>query len=149
MELTVIILTHNEEMHIERCIKSLIPISNKIHVIDSNSADSTVEIAKNLGAKVFTNSWINYAKQFQWALDNTNIKTKWVMRMDADEYITDELSSEILNLDELFLLKMTLLDSILIVGFISWENGLSHGGYYRKIITYMAIQIWMKIDDDR
>ena len=78
MDITVIILTYNEAIHIERCINSLIPIAKEIHVVDSNSTDSTVEISEKLGAKVFKNDWINYANQFQWALDNTNIKTKWV-----------------------------------------------------------------------
>lgn len=147
MELTVIILTHNEEMHIERCIKSLIPISKKIHVIDSNSTDSTVEIAKNLGAKVFTNSWINYAKQFQWALDNTNIKTKWVMRMDADEYITDELSSEILNLDELFFIKNDITGLYINRRVHFMGKWIKHGGYY----PVKLLRIWQfrygKIED--
>ena len=99
MDITVIILTYNESLHIERCIKSLLPITNKINVIDSFSTDSTVKIASRLGAKVYSNSWINYAKQFQWALENTNINSKWVMRMDADEYLTDELVIEINKID--------------------------------------------------
>lgn len=95
--ISVIILTFNEEKHIERCIKSLLPISTDIYIIDSFSTDTTVEIAKALGAKIYTNKWINYAKQFQWALDNCPISTTWVMRMDSDEYILPELALELNN----------------------------------------------------
>ena len=96
-DISVIILTYNEEQHIERCIKSLLPFVKEIFIIDSFSADKTVEIAENLGAKVYQNPWINYALQFQWGLDNCPIETEWVMRMDSDEYILPELQDEISN----------------------------------------------------
>lgn len=95
LDLSVIILTYNEEKHIERCIKSLLPIAKNIFIIDSFSTDKTVEIAEKMGTKVFQHEWKNYATQFQWALDNCPINTEWVMRMDADEYILPELAEEI------------------------------------------------------
>lgn len=96
MDLTVIILTFNEEKHIERCIKSLQSFSQDIFIIDSFSTDKTIEIAQSLGAQVFKNPWPNnHATQFNWGLENCPIKTKWVMRMDADEYVTPELANEI------------------------------------------------------
>ncbi|WP_341495716.1 glycosyltransferase family 2 protein [Photobacterium damselae subsp. damselae] len=97
-ELTIIILTFNEEKHIKRCLESLLPITKEILVIDSYSTDKTVEIAESLGAKVYQNYWPgNHAIQFQWGLDNCPIETEWVMKMDADEYVTDELSIEIIQ----------------------------------------------------
>ena len=96
-DISVIILTYNEEQHIERCIKSLLPFAKEIFLVDSFSTDKTVEIAQNLGAKVYQNPWINYALQFQWGIDNCSISTEWVMRMDADEYILPELQTEISN----------------------------------------------------
>lgn len=86
-ELTVIILTLNEERHLRRCIDSVKDIATRIVVVDCNSSDSTREAAEELGADVYIHPFINYAKQFNWALDNTNINTKWVMRLDADEYV--------------------------------------------------------------
>ena len=69
---------------------------NKIYVIDSFSTDKTVEICKDLGAVVLQNRWPgNQAEQFNWALDNINIKTEWILRLDADEYLTDELIEEL------------------------------------------------------
>ncbi|MEX5686811.1 glycosyltransferase family 2 protein [Pseudomonas silesiensis] len=93
--LSVIILTHNEERHLERAIKSIATIASEIFVIDSFSNDRTIEIATSLGAVVLQNKFINYAKQFQWGLDNAPIKCKWVMRLDADEIIEPDLIEEI------------------------------------------------------
>ncbi|MFC0183639.1 Glycosyltransferase involved in cell wall bisynthesis [Pseudarcicella hirudinis] len=94
-DLSVIILTLNEEKHIERCLKSLFAITDKIFIVDSGSTDRTVEIAEALGAKVAKNTWVNYAQQFNFGIENNPFKTKWLMRMDCDEYILPELASEI------------------------------------------------------
>ena len=93
--LTVVILTHNEEIHIERCIRSLLLIAAKIFIVDSFSTDNTVEIAKSLGAEVKQRKWKNYADQFQWGLDNCGADSEWVMRMDADEYLEPDLLEEL------------------------------------------------------
>ena len=86
---TAIILTKNEELHLARCIKSLKHITSDIVVIDSGSIDKTVEIAKQQGCRVFIKSnWTNHAAHFNWALDNVDINTKWILRIDADEFIS-------------------------------------------------------------
>lgn len=90
--LTILILTYNEEKHIERCIKSLQSFAQNVIIVDSFSTDKTVELAKSLGAKVYPNPWINHAKQLNWGLDNCPINTQWVMRLDADEIVTPELA---------------------------------------------------------
>ena len=93
--LSVIILTHNEEKHLVRCISSLAPIAQEIFIVDSFSTDNTIAIAINLGAKTYQNPFVNHAQQFQWALDNCPIQTEWTMKMDADEYILPELCQEL------------------------------------------------------
>jgi glycosyltransferase involved in cell wall biosynthesis len=95
--ITVVILTFNESLHIERCIRSVSKIAKDIIVVDSFSTDDTCEIAKKLGANVFQNVFINQANQFQWALDNCNIEFEWILRLDADEYLLKELEDEILE----------------------------------------------------
>lgn len=96
MGISVIILTFNEELHIERCIRNVQLFSKEIFIVDSFSSDQTVLIAKKLGVKVFQHKWENnYAKQFNWGLDNLPINTEWVLRLDADEYLTKELIAEI------------------------------------------------------
>ena len=95
-DITVIILTLNEERHIARCINSIKPFAKKIFIIDSGSTDKTIDISKSLGAEVFFHKWPgNHAAQFQWALDNCKIETSWIMKMDADEYVMPDLSNEI------------------------------------------------------
>lgn len=94
---SVIILTYNEELHIERCIRNLQKVCTRIYVVDSFSTDRTCEIARKCGAEVLQHTYVNQAQQFQWALDNCPIQTEWTMRMDADEYLTEELIDEMQN----------------------------------------------------
>ncbi len=93
--LSVLILTHNESLHIGRCIDSFAGLTDKIFIVDSFSSDNTVEIARSKGAQVIQNPWISYAFQFNHAIDHNPFQTGWVMRMDADEYITPELKEEL------------------------------------------------------
>jgi len=96
LDISVIILTYNEEKHITRCIQNVQKISKNIFLVDSFSTDRTEAIALSLGATVFKNKWENnYAMQFNWGLQNLPIKTKWILRLDADEYLTDELITEL------------------------------------------------------
>jgi glycosyltransferase involved in cell wall biosynthesis len=95
IDLSVIILTRNEEAHIERAIRSLAPLAAQIYVVDSFSTDRTLETARALGATVVQHEFINYAMQYRWALDALPIATEWVMRLDADEVLTPELVTEI------------------------------------------------------
>lgn len=94
--ITVIILTKDEEKNIGRCIRSVKRIAERIVVVDSGSTDDTVSIAKSLGAEVFLHPFKHYADQFNWAIDNVGIETTWVYRIDADEYITTKLADEII-----------------------------------------------------
>lgn len=98
-DIAVIILTYNEEIHIERCIESVIPIAKEIFIIDSYSTDKTLEIASKYPVvRILQNKWENnYAKQFNWGLDNAPITSKWVLRLDSDEYLTKELLDEIFS----------------------------------------------------
>ena len=93
--IAVVILTHNEALHIGRAIASVSGISSQIFLIDSGSTDRTIEIAESLGASVLKNPWTNYAQQFQWGLDNAPITADWVMRLDADEVIEPDLNAAI------------------------------------------------------
>lgn len=95
LDLTVIILTKNESLHIARALENINGLAKYVVVVDSLSTDDTVAIAQAHGATVLHNKFINYAKQFQWALDNAQIETQWVMRLDADELIEDDLRSQL------------------------------------------------------
>lgn len=95
-DISVIVMTLNEEIHLRRCLESVKNITDQLFVVDCFSTDRTAEIAREMGAEVFQHKWPGlYAVQFNWALDNLPIKTKWVLRLDADEYLSHELIEEI------------------------------------------------------
>ncbi|WP_170429444.1 glycosyltransferase family 2 protein [Ruegeria arenilitoris] len=94
-QLTVVILTFNEERHIARAIGSIRGIAERIVVVDSGSNDRTVEIARGFGVEVLSNPWRNHATQFNWALDQLDDKTQWVLRLDADEVVSEKLADQI------------------------------------------------------
>lgn len=97
-DITAIILTRDEELNIERCITCVKPYVDRVVVVDSGSTDRTIEIAKGLGADIYEHSpFVHYAKQFNWAIDNTNVTTKWIYRIDADEVVTPELGEELVK----------------------------------------------------
>jgi glycosyltransferase involved in cell wall biosynthesis len=93
--LSVIVLTYNEEIHLERLLKNIADFADEIFIVDSFSTDKTLEIAKQYGAKISQHPFANQAEQFNWALDNLEIKNDWILRLDADEYLTEELKNEI------------------------------------------------------
>jgi len=115
-DISVIILTGNEALHIKRCLEKLAPLEpRQVFVVESQKGDNThslaISTAQSLGwsvcekiedAKTSTtipyslllityHQWPGlYAKQFNWALDNLPIQSTWVLRLDADEYLTPE-----------------------------------------------------------
>lgn len=94
--LTAVILTFNEEKHIGRCLDSIRSLCAKIVVVDSGSTDRTVELARARGAEVHTRPWPNkYAEQLNYAIDVAAATTPWMLRIDADEYLTPELVAEL------------------------------------------------------
>lgn len=96
--ITVIILTFNEAIHLQRCIDSVRDIAHEILVVDSFSSDATIEIATKNGCRVVQNRWENsYAKQFNWALSNGELTSEWVLRLDADEYLSEASIAYIKN----------------------------------------------------
>lgn len=95
LDLTVLLLTFNEARHIQRSIASVAGIASDVLVVDSFSTDETVALAEAAGARVLQNKFINYSKQFQWGLDNGQLNSTWVMRLDADEIIETDLAAEL------------------------------------------------------
>lgn len=91
---SVYIICKNEETHIERVLKSVKDFA-EIIIVDSGSEDKTLEIAKNYTNNIFHKDWLGFAAQKQYALE---LCTKeWVLNLDADEQITDELKNEIIE----------------------------------------------------
>ena len=90
--LSVTIITLNEERRIEKCIKS-VSFADEIIVVDSGSQDRTVEIAEQAGARVIQQEWLGYGRQKQFAVEQAT--NEWVLCLDADEWLSPELSRSI------------------------------------------------------
>lgn len=95
--ITAVILTKDEELHIARCINSLKAVCSEVWVVDSYSGDDTMKIATELGAKTVQHKFENQAQQFNWAIDNLEINSEWIWRIDADEYVTSGDAAKIVN----------------------------------------------------
>jgi len=94
LSLTVIAL--NEEKNIERCLQSAYGLVSELIVVDSGSRDRTVAIAENFQAKVFYNPWPGHVAQKNYALSQCS--QPWVLSLDADEALSDQLVLSIYNL---------------------------------------------------
>ncbi|MBK6915427.1 MAG: glycosyltransferase family 2 protein [Ignavibacteriales bacterium] len=95
-KISVIIITKNENQNITDCLNS-VKWADEIIIIDAESSDDTIELAKKFTDKVFIKKWNGYSDQKMYALSLA--KNEWVLSLDADERITDELKNEIIFSD--------------------------------------------------
>ena len=95
LQITAIVLTYNEENKIEDCLKSMKDLFEDIFIVDSYSTDKTVDIAKKYTNHIFQHEFENYGKQRNWALKNLPLKTEWVINIDADQRISENLKQEL------------------------------------------------------
>lgn len=94
MNVSVLILTLNEEMNLPRCLASL-KWCDDIVVLDSQSTDQTAVIAREHGARVVERQFDNYANQRNFGLEKIAYAHPWLLFVDADEVVTPELAAEI------------------------------------------------------
>ncbi len=94
-KISISIITFNEEKIIAKCLEK-ISWANEIVVVDSGSTDETVRICEKFGANVIYNKFENFGIQKQFALNQTS--NDWVLSLDADEVLSEELISEIKNI---------------------------------------------------
>ena len=129
LSITIIILTYNEEKNLLDCLNSAIKLSNDIVIVDSFSTDSTLVIAEQFNCKIYKNPFENYSKQRNWALNHVQIDGDWIVNIDADHRLTNEIISEI---------KSSLSNNIPpdVVGFMTsrktmfMNRWIKHGGHY-------------------
>ena len=125
--LSIIVLTLNEEANITQCLESVADISDDIFVVDSGSTDRTVELARNWTSNIVIHDFQGYSAQRNWALRNLPFRYEWVLFLDADEFVSPELKNE---------LHSTLGGRTTVAGFylprklIFQEKWIRFGGYY-------------------
>jgi glycosyltransferase involved in cell wall biosynthesis len=102
MQLSVVIITFNEEANIGRTLASVQPLvaggEGEIIVVDSGSTDRTVEIAKSFGAMVFVEEWKGYAAQKNSAIDKAT--GEWILSLDADEEVERDLATSVIHVSQ-------------------------------------------------
>lgn len=136
--LSVIILTYNEEKNLDDCLKSVNRWAKDIFIVDSFSTDKTQKIARNYTDKIYQHPFENQSRQLNWALENLPIETEWVMRLDADEKVTDQLKDELT-------LKLSAFDNDITGLYVNRKvffmgRWIKHGGFYP---TWL-LRIWRK-----
>lgn len=142
--ITIIIHTHNEEKNIEDCINSAKLLTNKIILIDMESEDKTVEIAKSLSVPIYNFPKSNYVEPSR-EFGIKKSQTDWVLILDADERITKELSEEIQSVIHNLEFSHYKIPRKNVFGNIKW---LRHGGwwpdYQIKLINKKHFVNWPK-----
>jgi glycosyltransferase involved in cell wall biosynthesis len=97
VNLSVVLITHNEESNLARTLESVQPLARdgagEIIVVDSGSTDRTVEIAESFGAKVFAEAWKGYSAQKNSAIEKAS--GDWILSLDADEEVSADLARQI------------------------------------------------------
>ena len=141
VDLTVVILTKNEENNLRKCIESFQGIAKRFVIVDSGSTDRTEMLCRQLDEELrgigsqldfYVHPWRSYADQLNWGLENTNITTEWTMRMDADEELLEDLAREI---DEkLEILQEPVNGVILRRRTIFMGKWIRHGGRYPELL---------------
>ncbi|SVC89510.1 uncharacterized protein METZ01_LOCUS342364, partial [marine metagenome] len=75
LDLTAVVLTYNEELNLEECLNSLLPLNCRIVAVDSGSDDKTIDILENFNVEIYRHEFNNYGDQRNWAQQNTGIDT--------------------------------------------------------------------------
>ncbi len=123
-----IILTYNEEQHLPRLLRSVESLNAPTFILDSGSTDKTIEISQQYGAQFLTHPFENHPRQWDFALKNFPITTPWVICLDADQQVTQELKQLLQNFDDS---SYTGIEGI----YFNRKNffkgkWIKHGGYY-------------------
>ncbi len=125
-DLSVVILTYNEEVNIGQALDSVAGWATEVYILDSHSTDRTLEIASRYGCRIVQNRFENYAKQRNYALETLPIRTQWVLFLDADEWLPNELKQEISAL----IAKNPAQNGFYIKWRLIWMNRWIRRGYY-------------------
>lgn len=96
VELSIVIITKDEEEDLKNCLESVKDIAKEIIVVDNYSTDKTIEIAQSYGCKIFKRRFDNFGNQKNFGISQAGCE--WILVIDADEIITEELKKEIFEI---------------------------------------------------
>ncbi len=99
-QFSFIILTYNEELHLDRLLRSITELDAQIFILDSGSTDRTIEIGQQYGAVFLEHTFENHPRQWDYALKNFPVQTHWVICLDADQEVTPELQNRLINFND-------------------------------------------------
>ena len=106
--LAVVMITLNEAHNLERSIKNLKGWADEIFVVDSYSQDKTVDICLKHNIPIIQKPFLNFCDQWNFALRNLKIESSWVMKIDPDEFLSDDLKQSIkLNITAVYTFEQT------------------------------------------
>jgi len=128
---SIIILSLNEEANIEYCLRSINEWSNDIHIVDSYSEDNTIRSAMKYTKNIHQIKEGHWADLRNWAINNLSLKYDWVLFLDADERLTEELKKEIF---EVLKISQEINGFYIKRRFIFMDSWLKHGGLYQKVL---------------
>ncbi|MDR0756207.1 MAG: glycosyltransferase family 2 protein [Puniceicoccales bacterium] len=94
VHVSVVIIAHNEEENLQRCLESVASLADEIIVVINDCTDHTAQVAEKWGAKVFEQSWLGFCAQKQFALEKAT--QNWVLSLDADEALSEQLQKNML-----------------------------------------------------
>ena len=98
VQLSAVVITYNEERNIERCLKSLLGVADELVVVDSYSTDRTEEICRRYKARFIKHRFEGHIQQKNWAI--LQASSPYILSLDADEVLSDELKASILRVKE-------------------------------------------------
>lgn len=98
IKISLVVITYNEERNIQRCLSSCQGLVDEMLVVDSFSEDDTQNLARSLGARVLEHAFTGHIEQKNWA--KAQAQNDWVLSLDADEALSDELRESILKIKQ-------------------------------------------------
>ncbi|MBC7554495.1 MAG: glycosyltransferase family 2 protein [Taibaiella sp.] len=94
IKISCVIITYNEEKNIQQCLESILKVADEVILVDSYSQDKTVALAQNMGARIFYKKFMGFGDQKAFAVEQASYD--WIISIDADEILSEELTASIL-----------------------------------------------------